>query len=255
MKKIKAIFLAILVSIISIGFSFATNLSQKDKQTMDDAMYIIERQRRKEPIITQISNYETLVNALSTVKIKWDQKESLNYLLNLFKNKLYDLKKLITTQEQVISNVDRDRVKAERLAWHNEYRGWLKPYTYNESLNYTALTWAEQIARETRKTWSTHARKSGDWYWNTESIKERFSDLWVNVLYFSESNAYGYYNCKKSDCTQEMIDILRKCFDRTFLDGTHRPAVTSKTYDQIWFGVAVNGNYVWITTHYAKDVK
>lgn len=255
MKKIEAIFLAILISMLFIGLSFAANISQKDKKAMDDAMSMIEKQWGKDPIVTQISNYEMFVKALSAVKIKPEQKESIKYLNDLLKNKLNELKKQITTQNQIISNVDRDRVKTEWLSWHNQERWDLTPYTYNESLNYTALLRAQQIAKETRKTWNTHARKLGDWYWNTESIKERFSNLWVNVLYFSESNAYGYYNCKKSDCTQEMIDVLKKCFDRTLMDWTHRPAVISKIYDQIWFWVAVNWNYVWVTTHYAKGVK
>lgn len=255
MKKLKTILVAILIFVLFISQSFAANISQKDKKTMDDAMLMIEKQWGKDPIVTQISNYEIFVKALSTVKIKPDQKESIKYLSNLLNNKLNELKKQIGNQNQVISNVDRDKVQSEWLSWHNELRWWLKPYTYNKSLNYTALLRAQQIARETRKTWSTHSRKLGDWYWNTDSIKERFANLWVNVLYFSESNAYGYYNCKKSDCTQEMIDVLRKCFDRTFLDNTHRPAITSKTFDQIWFWVATNWNYIWITTHYAKDVK
>ena len=122
MKKIKAIFLAILMSTLFIGLSFAASISQKDKKAMDDAMVMIEKQWGKDPIVTQISNYEMFVKALSAVKIKPEQKESIKYLNNLLKNKLNELKKQITAQNQVISNVDWNRVKAEWLSWHNQER-------------------------------------------------------------------------------------------------------------------------------------
>lgn len=221
-------------------------------------MTVVERDRGKETIVNQISKYEKFIKAFSKVSFKDnEQKEMIKYLVECFQKKVNSLKSQLKIQDEVISNVDRDRVKKEWLSWHNEERAnkWLNPYTYNESLNYTSLIRAQQIASEKRKTWSTHARKSSDWYRNTESIRERFSNLWVNVVYFSESNAYGYYNCKKSDCTQEMIDALKKCFDRTFLDSQHYPALVSSTFNQIWFWVATNWTYLRLTTHYGKNVK
>ena len=221
-------------------------------------MIVVERDWGKEPIVNQISKYEKFIKAFWNVSFKDnDQKEMIMYLVECFQKKVNSLKSQLKTQEEIISNVDRNRVKEEWLSWHNEERSkkWLELYTYNENLNYTSLIRAQQIASEQRKTWSTHARKSSDWYRNTESIREWFANLWVNVVYFSESNAYGYYNCKKSDCTQEMIDALRKCFERTLLDSTHRPAVVSSTFDQIWFWVATNWTYLWLTTHYWKNMK
>ena len=221
-------------------------------------MTVVERDLGKETIVSQISKYEKFINAFWKARFKDDdQKEMVMYLIECFQKKLDLLKSQLKTQNEVISNVNRDKVKQEWLAWHNYEREqkWLDPYTYNENLNFTSLIWAQQIASEKRKTWSTHARKSSDWYWNTESIRSRFSNLWVNVVYFSESNAYGYYNCKKSDCTQEMIDALKKCFNRTFLDKIHYSAVISSTFDQIWLWVATNWTYVRLTTHYGKNVK
>lgn len=259
MNAIKKLLLFwILFVLFSVSFSFASNVSQKNKDRIDSIMTVVNRERGKESIFAQISKYEKFINAFSKVKFNDnDQKEMIMYLVECFQKNLNALKSQLKTQEEVISNVDRNRVKEELLSWHNEERSkkWLDPYTYNESLNYTSLIRAQQIASEKRKTWSTHARKLGDWYRNTDSIRERFGNLWVNMVYFSESNAYGYYNCKKADCTQEMIDALKKCFNRTFLDSQHYWAVVSSTFDQIWFWVATNWTYLWLTTHYGKNVK
>lgn len=225
-------------------------------------MIVVERDRGKEPIVTQISKYEKFIKAFKNVSYKDnDQKEMIIYLVECFQKKVDTLKSQLKTQEEIISNVDWDRVKQERLAWHNyerEEKG-LQPYTYNDSLNFTSLIRAQQIANEKRETWSTHARKLGDGYYSYDSIKDWFQNLWVKIVSFSESNAYGYYNCKKSDCTQEMIDVLKKCFNRTILDRSHYPAVVSKNFDQIWLWVAINSSiagkpYIRLTTHYWKDI-
>lgn len=239
-------------------FCLASNITESNKAKIDSIITVVERDRWKETVISQISKYEKFINAFSKAKFKDnEQKDMVMYLVECFQKKLNSLKTQIKTQDKVISNVDWDRVKKERLSRHNEERikKWLSMYTYNENLNYTSLIRAQQIASEKRKTWSTHARKSSDWYRNTESIRDWFTNLWVNVVYFSESNAYWYYNCKKSDCTQEMIDALKKCFDRTFLDRNHYSAVISSTFDQIWLWVATNWTYVRLTTHYGKNIK
>lgn len=258
MKKYLCIVVLSILLPLFIGQCLAVNISPTNKAKVDQVMSVVEQQKGKESIASQLARYEKIVTTFSKLSMpEWDQKEIISYLLECFQTKIKSLKSQLKTQNDVIWNVDWNRVKQERLAWHNYERSqrWLSPYTYNESLDYTALTWAEQIANEQRKTWSTHARKLWDWYRNTNSIKEWFANMWVNVVSFSESNAYGYYSCSKSDCTQEMIDILKKCFNRTYLNSTHYPAIVSNTYDQIWLWVATNWNYVRITTHYGADVK
>lgn len=258
MKKCVCIALLAVLLTLFVGQSLAVNISPTNKSRVDSVIAVVEQQKGKESLAAQLAWYEKVVNSFSKVTLQaWDQKEMIEYLLECFQQKINALKSHMTTQNEVIWNIDWDRVKQERLAWHNYEReqNGLDPYTYNDTLNFTALNWAQQIANEQRKTWSTHARKSGDGYRNTDSIRDRFTNLWVNVVYFSESNAYGYYSCSKLDCTQEMIDILKKCFNRTYLNSWHYPAIISKTYDQIWLWVARNWNYVWITTHYWANVK
>ena len=46
----------------------------------------------------------------------------IKYLVKCFQKKIDYLKTQVKTQDQSISNVDRNRVKEERLAWHNEER-------------------------------------------------------------------------------------------------------------------------------------
>lgn len=118
-------------------------------------MIVVERDRGKEPIVTQISKYEKFIKAFKNVSYKDnDQKEMIIYLVECFQKKVDTLKSQLKTQEEIISNVDWDRVKQERLAWHNyerEEKG-LQPYTYNDSLNFTSLIRAQQIANEKRET-------------------------------------------------------------------------------------------------------
>lgn len=255
MKVCKKLFVTLLCFSFLLSFSFASNSSAQSKARVDSIMTVVERDWGKENIFTQITKYEKFIKAFSKATFKdKEQKEMIMYLVECFQKNVNKLKSQIKTQDEVISNVNRDIVKNEWLSRHNEERSkkWLSPYTYDDAFNYTSLIWAQQIASEKRQTWSTHARKSNDWYRNTESIRERFANLWVNVLYFSESNAYGYYNCKKSDCTQEMIDVLKKCFNRTFLDSQHYSAVVSSNFNKIWLWVATNWTYVRLTTHYWK---
>ena len=221
-------------------------------------MTVVERERGKDTVVNQISKYEKFIKAFGKVSFKDnEQKEMIKYLVECFQKKVDYLKTQVKTQDQVITNVDWDRVQREWLSWHNEERAnkWLNPYTYNENLNFTSLVRAQQIANEKREAWSTHIRQVWDKYFPTDSIRERFANLWVKVVNFSESNAYGYYNCKKSDCTQEMIDALKKCFKKTILDKNHYSAVVNNNFDQIWFWVATNWTYLRLTTHYAKNVK
>lgn len=260
MKKIFYVFFALIFWLSFFGYSLAWNISQENKSKVDSIMAIVERDRWKEFIPNQISKYEKFIKAFSIASTKnQEQKEMVNYIVDCFKKKLNELNSMITTQNEVIANVDWNQVESAWLSWHNEEREkfWLEPYTINETLNYSSLIRAQQLASTNKKSY-THTRSQWDWYYNYNSIKNRFSNLGIVFNYewtaFSESNAYQYYTCKKTDCTQEIISVLKKCFDWVLKDRTHYPAVISKVYDQIWFWVAINGKYVRVTTHYWINV-
>lgn len=258
--KMKKFVVVIVVSfcLLPLWWVYAEEISTENKAMIDEVWRMIESQQSTKSLANQVQWYEKFVNSFSVENISWwVEEEMIEYLLERVQTKIWYLKPKLVSQKDSISNVDRDKVDEAWLSWHNAERSkkGLTPYTYNDLLDYTALSWAKQISAELRKTWSTHARKAGDWYWNTSSIKSRFTDMWVSVSSFSESNAYGYYNCNKSDCTQEMINALKTCFNRTYLNSAHYGAVVSKVYDQIGYWVWKNWKYIWVTTHYWADVK
>ena len=258
MKRLLFIFT---FSFIALNFLWFTNsdyqVSEKIKIRVDGMMSIVDNQRWKQSTSWQLDRYQKIINSFSNIQLQWEQKEMIWYLLYLFRNKVSQLQQETSSQNETIKNIDWEKVQEEILKWHNDERSkkWLTLYTLNSSLNYSASTRAQQIANEVRKTGNTHLRKSTDRYYSTASIKNWFDDLWIYVDTFSESNAYWYYKCTKSDCTQEILSILKKCFNRTFLNAIHYPAVVSKIYDQIWIWVAKNGNWVWMTAHYGVNVK
>jgi hypothetical protein len=84
---------------------------------------VVERDRGKETIVNQISKYEKFIKAFSKVSFKDnEQKEMIKYLVECFQKKVDYLKTQVKTQDQVISNVDWNRVQREWLSWHNEER-------------------------------------------------------------------------------------------------------------------------------------
>lgn len=86
-------------------------------------MTVVERDWGKEPIVSQISKYEKFIKAFKKVSFKDnDQKEMIMYLVECFQKRVEYLKTQVKTQDQIISNVDRNRVKEEWLAWHNYER-------------------------------------------------------------------------------------------------------------------------------------
>lgn len=261
MKSFKYVSLVLALFFMFFWVSLAWNVSEENKAKMDNLMSVVEKQWWKESPINQISKYEKVLNSFEKAAYKNDeQKEMIQYLLSLFREKVNSLKKSVMSQSELIVNVDRNKVEEAWLSWHNASRSavWLTPYKINKTLNYSALVRANNLAITNRKS-STHWRTIWDGYYSYEGIKYWFENLWITFNYagtaFSESNAYQYYTCKKSDCTNEMIAALQKAYN--FLENekkSHYPAIVSKYYDQLWFWVAVNWNNVRVTTHYAINV-
>ena len=247
-----------------LSFGFAGNISQTNKNRIDSLMTVVEKQRSNETIFSQISKYEKIINSFSKVKFQNnDQKEMVAYLLERFQDKVHYLQSQVETQDDIISNVDRDLVEETWLSRHNEERQklWLSPYKINPSLNYSSLVWAQKLANESR-TSNTHSRDSSYWY-NYSKILDRFNGFGIPFNYnstaFTENIAYQAYTCKKSDCTQEMIAALKKGFDffmkEKSYNGSHYRAITHEYFDQLWFWVATNWKYYRVVTHYAINVK
>ena len=263
MKRIYYILMTWIISISLLSVSFAWyNVNSSIKNRIDWVMNVVEKQWGVMSTISQINKYQKIINTFSKVNLSGEWKDMIWYLLYLFEEKVEELEEEIVTQDELITNVDRDKVQETWLEWHNAERDklWLGKYKINESLNFSALTWAQKLAKQ---NYSTHKRLSTDWYYNYTSILNRFGDLWISFDYtktaFTENIAYQYYSCNKSDCTQEMINALKKWYN-FFLgekswNGAHYKAIAHPYFDEIWVGVALVGKRYWVVSHYGINVE
>ena len=167
------------------------------------------------------------------------------------------------------SNIDEQKVRNAILSWHNDERKslWRSLYVYNLDLEWSATTRANKLSIS-GKTSNLHPRKSWDWYYNYDSMLERFSDLWINFPRsigwnpsFSESIWYNVYKCSKSDCTDDLINAIKKT--RTWLimkektsNGSHYRAATMKHFTQMWAWIAINksNNRYYLVIHYGIEI-
>lgn len=263
MKKLYYLLISWIISISLLSVSYAWyNVNSTIKSRIDTVMTVVEKQWWVNSTISQINKYQKIINAFSKVKLSGDWAEMIWYLLYLFEEKVEELEKEIVTQEELITNVDRDEVKNAWVDWHNTERAklWLWKYKINESLNFSALTWAQKLAKQ---NYSTHKRLSSDWYYNYTSILNWFGDLWISFDYnwtaFTENIAYQYYSCNKSDCTQEIINAIKKWYNFFLSEKSynwpHYKAIAHPYFDEIWVWVALVGKRYWVVSHYGINVK
>jgi hypothetical protein len=159
-------------------------------------------------------------------------------------------------------------VRNSILSRHNDerYNVWVNPYTYNLDLEWSATVWANKLASYS-KTTNLHLRNNWDWTYNYNSILNWFSDLWIKfpasvkwAASFSESIWYWYYKCSKSDCTQDLIDAIKKT--RTWLimkeksaNGSHYRAAVMNHFTQMWAWIVIDkpNNRYYIVLHYGVN--
>ena len=163
------------------------------------------------------------------------------------------------------SNINEQKVRDAILSWHNYEREylWLNNYKYNLDLEWSATVRANKLANSS-KTTNLHLRNSWDWTYNYNSILNWFSDLWIKfpasvkwAVSFSESIWYWYYKCSKSDCTQDLINAVKKT--RTWLimkekssNGNHYRAAIMKHFTQMWAWIVIDKshNRYYVVFHY-----
>lgn len=166
------------------------------------------------------------------------------------------------------SNIDEQKVRNAILSRHNEERNnvWVNPYIYNLDLEWSATTRANKLAAS-GKTSNLHLRNSWDWYYNYDSILNRFSNLWITfwkapkwAAAFSESIWYGTYKCSKSDCTQELITAIKKTWTNLIMkekssNGSHYRAAAMKHFTQMWAWIAIDksNNRYYLVIHYGVN--
>lgn len=150
-------------------------------------------------------------------------------------------------------NIDIDKIRKEILSWHNDERKslWRNLYTYNIDLEWSATVRANNLA-SSWKTKNLHLRNSWDWSYNYTSILNWFSDLWINfpasvkwAASFSESIWYWYYKCSSSDCTQTLINSIKKTWTNLIMkeksyNWDHYRAAVMKHFTQMWIWISID---------------
>lgn len=166
------------------------------------------------------------------------------------------------------SNINEQEVRNNILSRHNEERKnvWVSSYSYNIDLEWSATIRANNIA-SSHKTSNFHLRNTWDWYYNYNSILNRFSDLWIKfpssikwAASFSETVWRNTYKCSKSDCTQDLITAIKKTWTNLIMkeksnNGSHYRAATMKHFTQMWAWIAIDqsNNRYYLVIHYGVD--
>jgi len=111
-----------------------------------------------------------------------------------------------------------------------------------------------------------HKRAVGDAYYDYNKIAKRFKNRglvftkksWVT---FSESIGYWYFSCKKTDCTEDLVQATkstRKMYmkEKNKKSKPHYNALVSKYFTLMWVGVVVDEKKksYYITIHYATQI-
>ena len=174
----------------------------------------------------------------------------------------------LPTLSDNFDNIDEQRVRDAILAWHNEERKnvWVKAYTYNLDLEWSAMTRANNLAKS-GKTKNLHPRNSWDGFYNYASMFNWFSGLWIEFPYssngaisFSESIGYNYYKCSKSDCTDDLIAAIKKTWTWLIMKEksyrwSHYNSAVMKHFTQMWAWIAIDNshNRYYLVLHYGME--
>ena len=288
MKK----FLILIFSILSIFFTL-NNYS--DALTVADFSPAIDKKVSKMKTTEEkVKWLQSFCDLLGSPRFVQDKNAKLfadlrEYTLNMLKVFEYELKeeqaknkssnKTTSTAQKIyksdlphlsnnFSNINEQKVRDAILSRHNEERNniWVNPYSYNLDLEWSATTWAT-IQADSHKTNNLHLRNAWDWYYNYNSMLNRFSNLWIKfptsvkwAASFSESIWYGTYKCSKSDCTQDLITAIKKTWTNLIMKekaskGSHYNAATMKHFTQMWAWIAIDksNNRYYLVIHYWVD--
>ena len=288
MKKTLILILSI-ICIISFSFTQWQYLSVADFSPAIDKK--VAKMKTTEEKVKRLQSFSKL---LSKPDFTQDKNAKLfadirEYALNMLKVFEYELKeeqsknkssnKITTTTQRIyksdlphlsdtFSNIDEWEVRNAIFSRHNEERNnvWVDSYSYNLDLEWSATTRATILA-DSHKTSNLHLRNVWDWYYNYNSMLNRFSNLWIDfpkslkwASSFSESIWYWGYKCNKSDCTQDLVTAIKKTWTNLIMKekaskGSHYNAATMKHFTQMWAWIAIDksNNRYYLVLHYGVD--
>ena len=162
----------------------------------------------------------------------------------------------------IVPGVDMARVQKEWFGWYNNYRNslGLTDYIYDARLDMTAHDW-NRLFSESR--WQNHHRRSpNDSYYDFSTIDAWFALRGVNPKIINRSKhtenvGYGYYGCRQSDCTDELISSIRSTFDFFMSEkgksyDAHYRSIVNPYFTKMGFDIIIvpSENRYYITIHY-----
>lgn len=201
-----------------------------------------------------IAVLEEIKNQISKIEIVSEkQEESVKYVLN----NTYDLE-----------NIDISRVKNTWLGWYNDVRSdlWKKAYSYDSTLEKTALDWSQRSADRGE---ITHKRNEGDDYYDYDIITSWFKDRGVvckNIYWVTHTENIWYwsFSCNDSECTDELIGWIRSTFDFYMWEKyksyqPHYESIINSYFTKIWLWIELeeqsNWNYkYYLTVDYCTEL-
>lgn len=190
--------------------------------------------------------------------LKIAQRKKTNALRLKYK-KIVPLQQEISTSNSTTSyqipNIDQKRVEETRLQRVNAERESVgsNPYTLSSDLRATSVERAWILAKENR-TSGTHRRSPQDSFYDYKKIMSRFSDRGVTESTITESVARNTYSCKETDCTDILLQRLKKWFDFFMSEkwkeyDPHYKSIASNSYKKIWLWVAVSNGRYFLVMH------
>ncbi len=172
----------------------------------------------------------------------------------------------VWTIPAIPNNIDANEVGETRSDWVNEEirepRG-LDPISNNLKLRKTARDRSISL----RKKWkANHKRHVDAVYYDYKVITKWFSDRGVvfknvNWATSTENIWRARYSCDDKECTQEVIDSLRRIYDyfasEESYNGVHRRTMIHPEFKIVWVSFAIDESAwkIYGVMHYGTELK
>lgn len=271
MKKILSY---LIVFILSIQFTYSYELTNSDQEFVNTVTKILEKKddnfnkdfSSKLDKIINNGKYSNRIVSIFTEINNFIQKLDIEIIEE---NIVEDTEEEIEGNKSYIKNVNIWFVKNNWLNWNNELREnlWLEKYSFNETLEKSALIWSTQA----KEKWEiTHKRNSWDWFYEYSEINNWFKENWVvceNISWIThtENIRWWGYVCTDWECSNELSDAVKKwAFDSYVAEkwtssDAHYRSLTQQYFTNIWLWIdveKVNESYYeyYLTIHYCTKL-